>query len=261
MLRLHQLNCGTLHPPAGRLLGPGMTEMGCRCLLVETPASGLVLVDSGIGRLDLETPMRRLGQPLLLAVNPALDPAEPAADQLARMGHDPTDVRHIVLTHLDMDHAGGLNDFPWADVHLLRTELEAALHPATPLERQRYRPTQWTDEPVRWRPTELAAGERWNGLEGARRLEGLPPEILLLPLPGHTRGHAGVAIQHGAGWLLHVGDAYTLQQELRGSSALGVRLYHRLFDLDTRQRRRTLDGLRRLAATTETELLCSHDPG
>ncbi|WP_373317754.1 MBL fold metallo-hydrolase [Planotetraspora silvatica] len=28
------------------------------------------------------------------------------------MGYDPADVRHIVVTHLDVDHCGGLPDFP-----------------------------------------------------------------------------------------------------------------------------------------------------
>lgn len=32
------------------------------------------------------------------------------------------DVRHIVLTHLDLDHAGGLPDFPHAKVHVHATE-------------------------------------------------------------------------------------------------------------------------------------------
>lgn len=41
-----------------------------------------------------------------------------------------------------------------------------------------------------------------------RRLTGLPPEILALPLPGHSRGHAAIAVDTGHGWLVHAGDAY-----------------------------------------------------
>ncbi|MGP3965322.1 hypothetical protein ACTWPT_56180 [Nonomuraea sp. 3N208] len=41
-----------------------------------------------------------------------------------------------------------------------------------------------------------------------RQLNGLPPEILLIPLAGHSRGHSGVAVDTGATWLLHAGDAY-----------------------------------------------------
>jgi len=39
---------------------------------------------------------------------------------------DASDVRHIVLTHLGFDHAGGLDDFPAATVHLLRQESDHA---------------------------------------------------------------------------------------------------------------------------------------
>jgi len=52
-------------------------------------------------------------------------------------------VTDIVLTHLDFDHAGGLDDFPRARVHLLAIERDCALQQARWLDRQRYRPQQW----------------------------------------------------------------------------------------------------------------------
>ncbi|MCT9113339.1 MBL fold metallo-hydrolase [Streptomyces mirabilis] len=38
------------------------------------------------------------------------------------LGFDRTDVRHIVLTHFDADHIGGLSDFPHAQVHVTAAE-------------------------------------------------------------------------------------------------------------------------------------------
>ena len=52
-----------------------------------------------------------------------------ALAQLEGLGFSASDVRHIAITHLDLDHSGGLPDFPDADVHVLAPELEAALHP------------------------------------------------------------------------------------------------------------------------------------
>ena len=49
-----------------------------------------------------------------------------AVRQIAQLGFEPRDVRHIALTHLDFDHAGGLDDFPTATVHLLASERDAA---------------------------------------------------------------------------------------------------------------------------------------
>ena len=35
-----------------------------------------------------------------------LDPAETAVQQVKALGYSPSDVRHVLLTHLDRDHAG-----------------------------------------------------------------------------------------------------------------------------------------------------------
>lgn len=63
------------------------------------------------------------------------DREETAARQIVRLGYTVEDVRHIVLTHLNLDHAGGLRDFPGAQVHLFRREYEAAAHPHSLVER------------------------------------------------------------------------------------------------------------------------------
>src|SRR5689334_9879688 len=46
-----------------------------------------------------------------------------------------------------------------------------------------------------------ALGEPWNGVPAVRQLSGLPPETLALPLHGHSRGHAAIAVDTGRGWL------------------------------------------------------------
>lgn len=71
--------------------------------------------------------------------------------------------------------------------------------------RRRYRPPQLNGV-ADWR-VYGARGEGWFGFDAVRDLDGLPPEILRVPLPGHTWGHAGVAIRRPEGWLLHAGDA------------------------------------------------------
>ena len=57
----------------------------------------------------------------------------------------------------------------------------------------RFRPQQWERTRANWRVYPTGGGERWIGFEAVRDLEGVPPEFLLVPLIGHTFGHAGVA--------------------------------------------------------------------
>ena len=171
--------------------GLGPATIVCHCLLIEA-ANSLVLVDTGFGLGDVARP-RRLSAFFRNVNRVQLDAEQTARRQIERLGLRPDDVRHIVLTHLDFDHAGGIEDFPNATVHVMDAELRAATLRPSPLDRQRYRPAQW-DDAIRWQRYR-ASGERWFGFECVRDLAGLPPEILMVPLAGHTVGHAGIAIR------------------------------------------------------------------
>lgn len=215
-MRIHHLNCGTMRPLGGRLVDGEngflrCAGMACHCLLLETD-SGLVLVDTGIGTPGVHCPQKWLGRPFLHAIRPVRDEQQTAVAQVRRLGFAAEDVRHIVLTHLDLDHAGGLIDFPDATVHVYERELQALQSPKDIAERVRYRNVQFEHGP-RWR-SYATSGQSWFGFDAVGELDGVPPEVLLLPLAGHTRGHAGVAVDTGDGWLLHAGDAYFYHGQL-----------------------------------------------
>lgn len=156
-------------------------------------------------------------------------------------------MRHIILTHLDLDHAGGLSDFPAAQVHLLEEEYAAAIIPKSFTDRYRYRTSQWQHSPncVRYQ----VQGENWFGFECVRQMHGLPPEILLVPLRGHTRGHTGVAVSTQDGWLLHAGDAYYYRGEIDSNKPycpFDLTLVQRLGAVDNWMRQRNQERLRQL---------------
>ena len=264
-MRIHHLNCGTMCPIGGRLVsGEGSlwspAKLVCHCLLVET-ADGLVLVDSGLGLDDVARPRERLGGAFMAATRWRPDADETAARQIVRLGFSIDDVRHVVPTHLDLDHAGGLPDFPKAKVHIFAAEHDAAMARATFQERARYRPAHWAHGPafVRYEPR----GEPWHGFPCVRDLEGLPPEILIVPLVGHTRGHSAIAVRGDQGWLLHAGDAYFHRAEMDPTPSCPPALatFQRLVAVDDEQRRQNQGRLRDLVArrSSEVTVFCAHD--
>ncbi|QLY32552.1 MBL fold metallo-hydrolase [Nocardia huaxiensis] len=201
-MRVHHLECGNLDPLGGEWLW-GM-EFVVHCLLVEHD-TGLLLVDTGLGEQAARRP-DWLGRGWSSVFRPGLDPAISALAQIESLGYTREDVRDIVLTHLDLDHAGGLADFPDARVHLFENELRAMESPRSLGETQRYRAPQLRHGP-RWQ-LHSEGGDSWFGFAGARTLPGIPEEVVLVPLAGHSRGHAGVALRTGDSWLLHAGDSY-----------------------------------------------------
>ncbi len=266
-MRVHHLNATSMCPVGGALVD-GRTaalrgRVACHCLLVET-REGLVLVDTGLGLRDVAEPRRRLSRAVAALLAPELNERMTAVRQIERLGFEAEDVRHVVLTHLDFDHAGGLDDFPQAAVHLLAEERDAAVARRTILDRLRYRPQQWSSQ-ARWRAYARGEGEPWFGFDAVRDLEGLPPEILLVPLVGHTRGHAGVAVRGEHGWILLAGDAYFYHAEMDPElprCTPGLRLLQALVEKDRRARLWNRDRLRLLAMDHggEVTVTCSHDP-
>ena len=187
------LNCGSMRPYFPRV------ENGITCLLIETNA-GLVLVDTGLGLNDFLKP-GRLMRFFTAAMRSPRDLNETAIYQIQRLGYKPTDVQNIIMTHLHLDHAGGLPDFPHAKVHIYEPEYQLIMSGKAGWE---YIKAHWAHNP-NWVVHELP-GERWFDFE-AIQLKTFAPEIWLVPLVGHTAGHCAIAVHDSTGWILHGGDA------------------------------------------------------
>ena len=257
---IHSLNCGTMCPNAAGPLGivdrdPG--HLVAHCLLIEG-ANGLVLVDTGYGTGDCAD-HKRIG-PARFLLGARFDVKETALEQVKALGHDPADVRQILVTHLDLDHAGGLPDFPNAEVHVHQTELETMQ--ARKLDSKlRYRPAHFTHNP-KWH-THTTDGEDWFGFKRARVIEDSGVEIAMIPLHGHSLGHSGYAINTGNGWILHCGDAYLQRCEVESPPRVGrgLRAYHAINSADPKLRRENADRLSELARDhgSEVTVFSAHD--
>lgn len=251
-MKIHHLNCGTLFP-----LGCG--ELVCHVLLVETD-NGLVLIDSGFGLQDCGDPARRVG-PSRYFTRPVLNPAEAAVNQVEQFGFHRDDVRHIVITHFDGDHIGGISDFPDAQIHVTSAESFAATRTPTRGEKARYRKGLLAHGPKLVEHT--ADGETWRGFAAAKELDEVSPGIAMISLPGHTRGHVCVAVDAGHRWVLHCGDAYFHHGTIDGTAAMPRALdaFERVTAFDRKMVQENHARLTELYRRGEPDMLmvCSHD--
>lgn len=252
--RIDHLNAGTFRPTKQLHL---ITHV-----LVCVFEHGIALVDAGFGTADIHERRRRLGHSTT-GIKPALNLGETALHQLTRMGLA-SEVRLVVGTHLDMDHIGGATDFS-APLIVTAAEYDAAHTRRSIREKLRYRPQQLHDLGTRLtavntearRLTELPIGVGGVSLEQSGTL-------WLVPLPGHTRGHAAVAVRGPGGWLLHAGDAYFDRRSIVDvdpaappSRALcGV---ERFLAMQPKALRANHVMLRNLA-NDGVQVICSHDP-
>jgi glyoxylase-like metal-dependent hydrolase (beta-lactamase superfamily II) len=265
-MRVHHLNTGTMCPIGAKFVNGhgGLFERArlvCHVLLAESN-DGLVLIDTGLGLSDIANPSQ-LGRGWVRLTSPRFDAAETAIEQVKKLGFAAHDVRHIVLTHLDRDHAGGLSDFPKAKVHVHLREHEAAVTQKIKSRKGRYIAGQWQHGP-NWR-LHGGDGEDWYGFRGVRALENRETDILLIPLHGHTPGHCGVAVRGDGKWLLLAGDSYFFHGQIETPpvpAPVALRIFQRIVDTDRAIRIAKQERVRKLKAEHggEIDIFNSHDP-
>lgn len=263
-MKIHHLNCGTLCPACKRLInGTGSFfergKMICHCLLIET-SQGLVLVDTGFGSVDVNNP-NHLGRGFLALTGSKPKLEETAIEQVKKLGFKAEDVQHVIVTHLDLDHAGGIPDFPHAQIHVHKPEYQAAMNPHWD-EKARYRPAHFAHNP-KWKVHD-EQGDDWFGFRGLQAIEGLQDDIVIVPLAGHTRGHCAVAVKDDQGWLIHAGDAYFNHGAMveGGTQPLGILAFEKLVQVNGPLR---IENQLRLKALVNDKkagvrAFCAHDP-
>ena len=262
-MKIYHLNCGSMCPACERLINgygslikPG--AMVCHCLLIESKQK-LTLVDTGFGRDDILNPNKRLGRLFPKLINAKLDLAETAYEQIKQLGFSPNDVTDIFPTHLDLDHAGGLSDFPQAKVHIYQPELKSALQPRLK-DRARYRQSQFEHQP-KWQTYENP-NEDWFGLNAFDCSEHFDYPIKMVPLTGHTFGHVGIAVKTEKEWLLHCGDAYFHHSQVTAQPNMPKLLsfFEKQVETDRNQRLASLKKLSELKKSQPNiQMFCAHD--
>eukprot|EP01030_Chromulinospumella_sphaerica_P010353 gene10353-10160_t len=208
------INSNTVTAARSGFAGPPLLERFQRDVIDRAGVKGVIIFE---GTNDLGADVK--AEPVIQAYQQLIQQArssglclrmeETAIEQVKNLGFKVSDVKHIVPTHLDLDHAGGLSDFPGAQVHVFEPEHRHAIKPSL-RDSLRFRKAQFEHQPkwtIHEKPTET-----WFGFQAIRPVAGI--ELLMVPLIGHTRGHVGVAVKNGNKWILHCGDAYFHRSEV-----------------------------------------------
>jgi len=147
------------------------------CYLLDT-ASGWILLDTGFDPKYATDP--KLADQYFHSagvVPPIVNPEHELFSQLKQLGVSAGDIKHIVITHLHLDHVGNMKYFKNAQIYIQRQEYEHGFSPARP---QSYFLEDYNAPDIKW---EIRDGD-WE----------LVPGLNLLKTRGHTPGHQSAVV-------------------------------------------------------------------
>jgi glyoxylase-like metal-dependent hydrolase (beta-lactamase superfamily II) len=173
---------------------------------------------------------------------------EEIGPQLRALGVGPRDVKRVVLTHLHIDHDGGLAHFPHSDILVSRGELRTA---RGWMGRVRgYLPNRWPSwfNPV---PLDLAP-EAFGPFATSTRLTSAG-DVIAVGTPGHTADHLSVLVEDQGITYVLAGDSSYNERLMLAGQIDGVCANEDVA-------RTTLRAIRHLARDRPTVYLPTHDP-
>ncbi len=177
-------------------------------------------------------------------------PGEEVGDQLRAKGLDPArDLKAVILTHMHHDHAGGLHHFPHTPIVVTRenfglaNSIKGRIFGCLP----QYFPRWLAPELIEFSDEPCGPFRRSYPLTRDRR-------IVLVPTPGHMRGHLSVVVRAPDVTYFLAGDATYDQNFLLEELVDGV-------TYDVALSKHTLRTIRKLGEQEPTILLPAHDLG
>ncbi len=209
---------------------------------------GVIVVDTGQGAHLLETG-KSLHPYIRWEVAFRIDRDEEIGPQLRALGIGPRDVKRVVLTHLHIDHDGGLAHFPQTEILVARGELQAA---SGWLGRVRgYLANRWPSwfDPA---PLDLTGG-RFGPFAASTRLTNAG-DVIAVATPGHTADHLSVLVRDEGITYFLAGDTSYDEQLMLSGGIDGV-------SADDDVASATLGAIRQLSRDRQTVYLPTHDPG
>jgi N-acyl homoserine lactone hydrolase len=239
-----------------RALGLGMTrsewlELPVPAFLVEHPRAGPVLIDTGFHPSVAVEPRKNLGPVAhILFKDVRMEAEEAATAQLRAKGVEPSRVNVVVMTHLHVDHASAISEFPDATFVVSRAEWAAATSQG---QLHGYVRRQF-DHAFDYRLLDFEGPDVESFASFGRSFDLFGDgSVRCVYTPGHTLGHQSVVLRLRRREALVAADAVYLRRNLDE-----VRLSHRTADDHLSER--SLREIRRYARDTPDALIIpGHD--
>jgi glyoxylase-like metal-dependent hydrolase (beta-lactamase superfamily II) len=207
---------------------------------------GVIVVDTG-SNTGLKS-LPRWHPFFQFAVRFDIENEQEIGPQLRALGIGPRDVRKVVLTHLHIDHDGGLKYFPNAEIVADRGEI--ALASALKGALLGYLPRRWPG----WfdpRPLQFQPGH-YGPFPASAPLTA-DGSVIAVPTPGHTPHHVSVVVDDGDSRTMIAGDAAYLERAMLDGAIDGI-------SPDEAVTAATLADIRTFCAARPTVFLPAHDP-
>jgi N-acyl homoserine lactone hydrolase len=209
-------------------------------------AEGVIVVDTGSGAHLRSLP--RWHPYFRLAVRFEIEPEQEVGPQLRSLGIGARDVKTLVLTHLHIDHDGGLAHFPHSRIFVDGGEIARAAGIRGSL--LGYLPRRWPSwfdpQPLAWLPSSHGPFAQSARLTAAG-------DVIAVPTPGHTPNHVSVSMRDGEEQIVLAGDASYSESTMLCGTIDGV-------GPDEAASTATLADIRALCAARPTIYLPTHDP-
>jgi glyoxylase-like metal-dependent hydrolase (beta-lactamase superfamily II) len=192
--------------------------------LVEHPGFGPFLIDTGFHPSVAVDPKQNLGRlNNLFFRDISMQQSDAVAAQLRARGIEPGSIRLVVMTHMHVDHASAISDFPAATFLVSRREWEAAVEPrgaSSGYIRRQF------DHAFDYRLMDFDSSEADSFATFGRSYDVFGDgSVRVVSTPGHTFGHLSVVLRLAGREALVAGDAIYLMETMRSGH-----LPHRVVD-------------------------------
>lgn len=190
--------------------------------LVHHPSAGPLLVDTGLHPSIATDPDANLGRLAASFTEPEVTKGEDVPARLRAKGIEPSTLRTVVMTHLHVDHASAVSEFPGAAFIVSKAEWEDATTGLLPILKY-YRPQQF-DHAFDFRTVDYEAPSINSFSTFGRSFDLFGDgSVVLVSTPGHSAGHQSVVLQTGTGPFVIAGDAIFLEDQLDPGADLAAR--------------------------------------